>query len=321
VGDCVACASGKYAAQGSSVCTDCAAGTYFAAANGATAAACTSCGTNANSAAVSIIHTACSCNAGYWGAALTAAGTQMTCTVMSHALGLFSSCCVLADGMPTVPVAFNLCCALTPPMHICPLPYPLQACPAGTSSSTAGATGSCSCVLCSAGKVSLEAGSSFCTDCEAGKYLASSNAGAADTCTSCGVNANSPAFSVSHTACSCNKGYWGAALTTAGTSMTCAVMSHAPASSCACRRCANGVPMVLVASDQLLCSDPTAAHLLLTLSPAGMCCRQVSRHHWCYSGGGLHGMQRRAICRYRQLGLHQLRHREVRGCVEFRHKG
>ena len=94
-GDCVACASGKFAEQGSSVCTDCVAGKYLAATGGATADACTSCGTNANSAPASVIHTACSCNAGYYGAALTAAGNSMTCTVIIRSV----QCCMLAAGV------------------------------------------------------------------------------------------------------------------------------------------------------------------------------------------------------------------------------
>jgi hypothetical protein len=236
---CQNCAPGTYsgAATGASVCTNCLANFY----SKTTAQSCTSCGTNANSAAGSVDGTFCKCNAGYWGALLTSASSSsMTCTVMSNAPGLFSSCCVLADGMPMLPVAINL---LLCPDPAAALPYPLQACPAGTFSSAVGATGSCTCVLCSAGKASV-AGSSVCTDCDAGKYLASSGAGTTpDTCTSCGVNANSPAFSVSHTACSCSAGYWGPALTVAGTAITCTVMSHDPVAFV----CADGVPMVPVA--------------------------------------------------------------------------
>ena len=107
----MACASGKFAAEGSSVCMNCAAGKYFAATGGATAAECTSCGTNANSAPASIIHTACSCNAGYHGAALTEAGTSMTCAVMIRSV----QCCMLAAGVEVVSVAFQLLLACSDP--------------------------------------------------------------------------------------------------------------------------------------------------------------------------------------------------------------
>jgi len=110
-GDCVACASGKFAAEGSSVCMNCAAGKYFAATDGATAAECTSCGTNANSAPASIIHTACSCNAGYYGAALTQAGASMNCAVMIRSV----QCCMLAAGVEVVSVAFKLLLACSDP--------------------------------------------------------------------------------------------------------------------------------------------------------------------------------------------------------------
>jgi hypothetical protein len=100
----LACASGKFAATGSSVCTDCAAGKYFMQTGGATAAACTSCGADANSAVASGDHTACSCNAGYYGTNASAAATELTCTVISHGPGHFSSCCVLADGVAMVSV-------------------------------------------------------------------------------------------------------------------------------------------------------------------------------------------------------------------------
>ena len=103
-GDCESCASGKFALTGSTVCTDCAAGKYIAATGGATAVACTSCGTNANSPATSIIHTACTCNAGYYGAALTTAGTSMSCVVIIRS----APCCMFAGGVTVVSVAFKL---------------------------------------------------------------------------------------------------------------------------------------------------------------------------------------------------------------------
>ena len=94
--DCEDCEAGKYSdAAGSTVCMNCAAGKYLEATGGASAAACTSCGANANSAAASDIHTDCSCNAGYYGAALTAAGTSMTCTVIIRSV----QCCMLAAGV------------------------------------------------------------------------------------------------------------------------------------------------------------------------------------------------------------------------------
>jgi hypothetical protein len=117
----LACASGKFAATGSTICTDCAAGKYFAATGGATAAACTSCGADANAPVASIIHTACTCNAGYYGAALTAAGSQMSCTVIIRS----APCCMFGAGVAVVSVAFNLLACSDPaaaPSHMCATP-------------------------------------------------------------------------------------------------------------------------------------------------------------------------------------------------------
>jgi hypothetical protein len=216
--------------------------------NSATRAECYSCGSNAGSTN-SNIHTDCSCNKGYWGAALTTAGTSMECTVMSHAhkqiiVLLLAWCCVTT-------VSVSCCFDLT----YCSW-SPHQACDAGKYRGTTGATVAGDCTGCNAGQFAAT-GSSACTNCDSGKYVAVLNSATRAGCYSCGSNAGS-ASSTIHTDCSCNKGYWGAALTTAGTSMECTVMSHAPASSCACRRCANGAACLAAAVPMV----PVAFHLL-----------------------------------------------------------
>ena len=97
-----------------------------------------------------------------------------------------------------------------------------QTCDAGKFRGTAGAKVTGDCSACTAGTYSA-AGSSACLNCAAGKYLAQASGKTGASCTDCGFNAQSPAASGVHTACQCNAGYYGAALTFDGTSMTCNV--------------------------------------------------------------------------------------------------
>ena len=93
VGSCADCVAGKYGSStAATVCTDCAAGKYAATAAKASCDSCDS--TNGNSPTGSSSYTACKCNAGYYGADLTAAAATHTCTVtISPAIEMF--CCLL----------------------------------------------------------------------------------------------------------------------------------------------------------------------------------------------------------------------------------
>ena len=107
-----------------------------------------------------------------------------------------------------------------------------QACTAGKYRGTTGAKDVAECVDCVAGKYST-ANAEVCIECDANTWSAATAA----TCTGCGDNAYSPTSSAA-SACKCNAGYYGAAITSGSmTCATCGINAVSPAGSTAATAC------------------------------------------------------------------------------------